>query len=64
VPLVLDNLITTIRPASSRPDLVPVFSFNVQGVFVGGASQASTPVDRLSRWREMLMRMSAEGYTP
>ena len=64
VPLVLDNLITTIRPASSRPDLVPVFSFNMQGVFVGGASQASTPVDRLSRWREMLMRMSAEGYTP
>jgi predicted transglutaminase-like cysteine proteinase len=64
VPLVLDNLITEIRPASSRPDLAPVFSFNMQGVFVGGAVQASTPVDRVSRWRELILRMRSEGYTP
>ena len=64
VPLVLDNLIATIRPASARPDLAPVFSFNTQGVFVGGANQASTPVDRLSRWRELLLRMRTEGYVP
>ena len=61
VPLVLDNLITAIRPATARPDLAPVFSFNMQGVFVGGAVQASQPVDRLSRWRELLLRMRAEG---
>jgi predicted transglutaminase-like cysteine proteinase len=64
VPLVLDNLITEIRPASERPDLAPVFSFNMQGVFVGGAAQASTPVDRVSRWRELILRMRSEGYTP
>lgn len=64
VPLVLDNLISEIRPASSRPDLAPVFSFNMQGVFVGGAVQASTPVDRVSRWRELILRMRSEGYTP
>lgn len=64
VPLVLDNLITEIRPASARPDLAPVFSFNMQGVFVGGAAQASTPVDRVSRWRELILRMRSEGYTP
>ena len=64
VPLVLDNLITEIRPASGRPDLVPVFSFNMQGVFVGGAAQATSPVDRVSRWRELLLRMRSEGYTP
>lgn len=61
VPLVLDNLVTGIRPASARPDLAPVFSFNMQGIFVGGATQASQPVDRVSRWREMLLRMNAEG---
>ena len=64
VPLVLDNLIVDIRPATARPDLSPVFSFNMQGVFVGGASQASSPVDRVSRWRELLLRMRSEGYTP
>lgn len=64
VPLVLDNLITEIRPANARPDLVPVFSFNMQGVFVGGAAQATSPVDRVSRWRELLLRMRSEGYTP
>lgn len=61
VPLVLDNLMTGIRPATARPDLTPVFSFNMQGIFVGGASQASQPVDRVSRWRELLLRMNAEG---
>ena len=55
------DLITEIRPASERPDLAPVFSFNMQGIFVGGATQASQPVDRVSRWREMLLRMNAEG---
>lgn len=64
VPLVLDNLITEIRPATARPDLAPVFSFNMQGVFVGGAAQATSPVDRVSRWRELLLRMRSEGYTP
>ena len=64
VPLVLDNLIVDIRSATARPDLAPVFSFNIQGVFVGGASQASSPVDRVSRWRELLLRMRSEGYTP
>jgi len=64
IPLVLDNLISEIRPATGRPDLAPVFSFNMQGVFVGGANRASSPVDRVSRWRELLLRMRSEGYTP
>lgn len=62
VPLVLDNLITSIRPATGRGDLSPVFSFNMQGIFVGGARDASQPVDRVSRWRELLLRMQAEGF--
>ncbi|WP_197484414.1 transglutaminase-like cysteine peptidase [Tepidimonas fonticaldi] len=61
-PLILDNLVTSIRPASRRPDLTPVFSFNSQGLWVAGQSQSSAdPTARLSRWREVLDRMKQEG---
>lgn len=64
-PLVLDNLIGDIRPASRRPDLVPVFSFNSEGVFTGVSAKESTPnagVGRLSRWEELLKRAKVEGF--
>jgi len=61
-PLVLDNLINDIRPAARRPDLFPVFSFNSEGLWVGGASaSAADPTARLSRWRSVLERMRNEG---
>lgn len=61
-PLVLDNLIGEIRPASRRPDLSPVFSFNMDGLWVGGAAaSAADPTARLSRWRNVLERMQHEG---
>lgn len=60
-PLVLDNLISEIRPAAQRPDLVPVFSFNSEGVYAG---DAVTSVERLSRWKDLQLKMKAEGYTP
>lgn len=63
-PLVLDNLITDIRPASRRPDLTPVFSFNGDGVWMAGADRPSSPVDRLARWNELVLKMKAEGYEP
>lgn len=64
-PLILDNLINDIRPASRRPDLYPVFSFNSEGLWIGGgasekASGSSTA--RLSRWRDLLARMQQEGF--
>lgn len=62
-PLILDNLITDIRPASRRPDLTPVFSFNAEGLWQGvGAATAGDPVARLSRWREVLAKAKAEGW--
>ena len=60
-PLILDNLISEIRPASRRPDLTPVFSFNQGGVYAGSGSQASASIDRLSRWKDVLLRMQADG---
>ncbi len=61
-PLVLDNLSTSIMPASQRRDLTPVFSFNAQGIYVAGAAPASP--DRISRWRGVLARMQQEGFVP
>jgi predicted transglutaminase-like cysteine proteinase len=61
-PLILDNLISSVRPASQREDLTPVFSFNSEGLWVGGAStSAADPTVRLSRWRDVLDRMRQEG---
>ena len=64
-PLVLDNLDPTIRPASRRKDLQPVFSFNSDGIFAGvsGKDKASAGgIGRLSRWEDVLRRIAAEGY--
>ena len=64
-PLVMDNLVGDIKPASRRPDLVPVFSFNSEGVFAGAAGAAGAPAagtGRLSRWEDLLRRSKAEGF--
>ena len=62
-PIILDNLIGELRPASKRPDLAPVFSFNSDGLWQGvGAQAAGDPVARLSRWREVLAKARAEGF--
>lgn len=62
-PLILDNLITSVRPASQRPDLSPVYSFNSDGLWVGGSTtSAADPTVRLSRWRDLLDRMRQEGF--
>jgi predicted transglutaminase-like cysteine proteinase len=62
-PLILDNLVGEIRPASRRPDLTPVFSFNSEGLWQGNGSQRmGDPVARVSRWREVLLKARAEGF--
>lgn len=62
-PLVLDNLQGNIRPASQRPDLKAVFSFNAEGLWKGtGKTGAGDPVARLSRWRDVLAKARSEGF--
>jgi predicted transglutaminase-like cysteine proteinase len=62
-PLILDNLVPDIRPASRRPDLTPVFSFNRDGLWNGAGPQtAGDPQARVSRWRDVLLRARAEGF--
>lgn len=62
-PLILDNLVPDIRPASARRELTPVFSFNGEGLWQGtDGERAGNAVARLSRWRELLAKASAEGF--
>lgn len=62
-PLILDNINPRLMPSSLRTDLSPVFSFNIQGLWIGGSQEsAADPTARLSRWRNVLTRMRAEGF--
>lgn len=63
-PLVLDNLIAVIKPASQRKDLIPVYAFNAEGLYLPGAGGGKRSGDgkRLSRWQDVLTKMRAEGF--
>lgn len=62
-PLVLDNLVSEIRPASRRTDLVPIFSFNSEGVWAaGGSKPQSGGGSRLSKWTDLAEKMKSEGF--
>lgn len=61
-PMILDNLTPEILPASQRRDLSPVFSFNDKGLWVGNSSKPkSDSQSHLSKWRDVLTRMQADG---
>lgn len=63
MPLILDNLVARIQPATERSDLKPVFSFNSEGLWIGDSRQSQAdPTARLSRWRDLLARVQAEGF--
>lgn len=67
-PLILDNINKTILPASQREDLLPVYSFNGDGLWLAKARAKKLTSDsqkNLPQWREvnerMLREMQAEG---
>ena len=64
MPLVLDSLMDAIKPANQRTDLLPVYSFNAQGLWLPGANNTKKVGDtkRLSRWQDVLKKMQAEGF--
>lgn len=60
VPLVLDNLMNTIKPATQRKDLLPVYSFNGDGLWLNkerGRGQLVGPPDRISLWQDLNERI-------
>lgn len=64
IPLVLDNLKTAILPATQRTDLLPVYAFNGEGLWLpqAGGNKRVGDSKRLSRWQDLLTRMRAEGF--
>ncbi|MBW4933073.1 transglutaminase-like cysteine peptidase [Marinobacter sp. F4206] len=59
-PLILDNLINEIKPASQRTDLEPVYSFNGEGLWAnnaGGERKRIGEAQKLSRWQELNNRL-------
>jgi predicted transglutaminase-like cysteine proteinase len=61
-PLILDNLISDIRPASQRQDLTPIFSFNTNGLWSGfHGNSFGDPILKLSKWRNIIEQAKAEG---
>jgi predicted transglutaminase-like cysteine proteinase len=60
VPLVLDNLVSDVSPASRRIDITPMFSFSPDGI--DAQNVGAGPMGRLSRWRDLLSRMEKEGF--
>jgi predicted transglutaminase-like cysteine proteinase len=62
-PLILDNLVTDIRPSSERTDLLPVYSFNGNGLWLAkrkGMDERVGRSERLSRWQEVIARINNE----
>lgn len=67
-PLVLDNLIAEILPAAQRRDLLPVYAFNAEGLWLPGSGpgggRRSGDSKNLSRWQDLLQKMRTEGFAP
>lgn len=59
-PYILDNLSRSVERASDRPDLVPVYSFNDEDVWMAGASQTSGKSSQIRLWRELQDKMAKE----
>jgi predicted transglutaminase-like cysteine proteinase len=60
-PLVLDNLVDVISPASKRTDLLPVFSFNGAGLWTAvqrGQGKLAGSSSRLKPWQDLLQKMT------
>lgn len=63
-PLILDNLIDSIKPASERRDLLPIFTFNGAGLWLAhdrGQGKLAGKSSRLTAWNELLQRMADNG---
>jgi predicted transglutaminase-like cysteine proteinase len=58
-PLLLDNLEDAVRPASQRPDLVPVYSFNDEEVWIEARGASGSP-RQIRNWNLLMQRLEQE----
>jgi len=63
VPFILDNLVKEIKLASARPDLIPVYSFNGEGLWLAkerASGRASSSSSKISLWAQLNERLGKE----
>lgn len=61
-PLILDNLDENVRPASQRNDLVPVYSFNDDQVWLAQKGRAGSS-SQIRMWRLLIEKLEREART-
>jgi predicted transglutaminase-like cysteine proteinase len=61
-PLILDSLVDAILPSSKRSDLLPIYSFNGEGLWLTRklSSDRLRGSDNLSLWQELQRRFNQE----
>ncbi|MEH8155209.1 hypothetical protein ACK3Z8_10170, partial [Aeromonas caviae] len=62
VPLILDNLVGSIRPATQRADLLPIYSFNGSHLWLmkaRGQGELAGQSSRLGLWTDLRNRMTS-----
>ncbi len=63
VPLILDNLTDQVKPASERPDLIPVYSFNDEDLLIARPGQRGVSAGSSSQirmWSGVLDKLKQE----
>lgn len=58
VPLVLDSLTDRILPASDRKDLIPIYSFNGNGLVLSQQRGATGNNDSMQEWNRLLQKLN------
>lgn len=59
-PLILDNLVGEIKPASQRPDLDPVYSFNDEDLWLPNGTSRKGGSTQVRLWKELLEKLARE----
>jgi len=59
-PWIMDNLIPELRPASQRPDLEPVYSFNDDDLWLASGAARRGGASNVRLWRELLEKIAKE----
>lgn len=59
-PLILDNLTRELKPASQRPDLEPVYSFNDDDLWLPSGAAKRGGASQVRLWRELKEKLARE----
>lgn len=61
-PLILDNLVPEIKPASQRPDLEPVYSFNDDDLWTATGLTRRGAATQVRQWKQLLEKLAKEQH--